>query len=103
LESALLTEFHVLYQNRGFPHPSKVLVVGRENTGAGRYVKLHTAEPPMSESGYLDLGGKFISMDGVPYGLMAVVDVSDGRPSEIEIAVYGEFDWDGEERSWSIG
>jgi hypothetical protein len=38
--------------------------------------------------GFYDLGGRFIEMEGVPNGLMAVVRVLKGVPVEIEVAVY---------------
>jgi hypothetical protein len=102
LEAALLREFHHLYSFKGFPDPASIFIAGRSNTGAGRYVELRTLAAPMPDSGYLDLGGKFIEMEGVSTGMMAVILVRDGKPVEIEIAVYGNAPWDGEEREWSI-
>ncbi len=103
LEAALLKVFHELYGVRGFPTPEQVRVRRRENTGAGRFVDLE-AEVLDSElgDGYLDLGGHFIEMEGIPNGLMAVVRITDGRPEQLEIAVYGNDPWDGQEREWSI-
>lgn len=103
LEAALLKEFHRLYGARGFPAPEQVRVRSRDNTGAGRYVDLVT-EVMESEldNGYLDLGGHFIEMKGVPYGLMAVVYIKDHQPEQLEIAVYGNDTWDGQEHEWSI-
>jgi hypothetical protein len=54
------------------------------------------------EDGYLDLAGRFIEMDGIPNGLMAVVRIKDGQPDQLEIAVYGDTPWDGQEHRWSI-
>jgi hypothetical protein len=102
LESRLLTEFHNLHHQRGFPDPRTITVIGRDNTGAGRYVTLQCLDPCEMEDGYLDLGGRFVEMPGVAAGLMAVVRVSGGRPAELEIAVFGEAHWDGEERQWTI-
>lgn len=103
LEAALLKTFHRLYGARGFPSPERVRVRSRENTGAGRYVDLE-AEVAESEldDGYLDLGGSLIEMEGIPNGLMAVAHIKDRRPDQLEIAVYGNDPWDGEERKWSI-
>jgi hypothetical protein len=102
LEAALLNAFYRLYGARGFPAPEKVRVRNRENTGAGRYVDLHVEVGSELDDGYLDLGGQFIEMEGVPNGLMAVVHVKDHRPNQLEIAVYGNDPWDGHERKWSI-
>ena len=103
LEAALLKEFHRLYEARGFPAPEQVRVRSRENTGAGRYVDLDTDVMESElDDGYLDLGGRFIEMEGMPNGLMAVVRIKDHRTDQLEIAVYGNDPWDGQEREWSI-
>ena len=102
LEAALLKTFHSLYGARGFPAPAWIGVCNRENTGAGRYVDLHVEMASELEDGYLDLGGQFIEMEGVPHGLMAVVRIKDHRPDQLEIVVYGSYSWDGQERKWSI-
>jgi len=104
LEKALLGAFHGLYGRRGFPSPEHVHIRGRNNTGAGRYVLLEAevTDGEELEDGYLDLGGRFIQMKGTPHGLMAVVRIKNHRPEELEIAVYGDGPWDGEEREWSI-
>lgn len=103
LESALLQTFHELYGALGFPSPKCMHVCRRDNTGAGRFVDLDS-EVGESEldDGYLDLGGRFIEMEGIPNGLMAVVRIKDRRPDQLEIAVYGNDPWDGEERPWFI-
>jgi hypothetical protein len=41
-------------------------------------------------------------MSGVPNGMMAVARVKDHRIQQIEISVYGDDPWDGEEREWAI-
>jgi hypothetical protein len=74
----------------------------RENTGSGRYVDLDCAETTQLDDGYLDLSGRFVEMSGVPDGLMAVARIKDHRVQQIEISVYGEDPWDGEERDWKI-
>jgi hypothetical protein len=102
LESALLNEFHTLYAREGFPHPEQVSLLSRENTGGGRYVDLSSPGAAMKRDGYLDLGGKFIQIDGVPNGLMAVVLISDGQPKILELTVYGGDHWDGAERQWAL-
>ncbi len=102
LEAALLKIFHELYGDRGFPAPDMIRVRSRENTGAGRYLDLHVQVESKLDDGYLDLGGQFIEMEGVPNGLMAVVHIKNHRPDQLEIAVYGDDPWDGQERQWSI-
>src|ERR1700758_790446 len=100
LESALLAEFHALYAQDGFPHPAQIALLSRDNTGAGRYVRLSSPDSPLKRDGYFDLGGKFIDIEGVPNGMMAVVLVTDGQLKTLELAVYGEDNWDGIERRW---
>jgi hypothetical protein len=102
LEAALLAVFHELYGDCGFPAVDKVRVRRRENTGAGRYIDLETADEVRLDDGYLDLKGRYIEMSGVPNGMMAVARVKDHRVQQIEISVYGEDPWDGEEREWTI-
>ena len=102
LESALLTVFHSLNAARGFPPPDQFRILRRENTGAGRYVDVQVSADTQLEDGYIDLGGRFIEMDGIPHGLMAVMRIKDHRPTQIEIAVYGNHSWNGEETNWSI-
>jgi len=102
METAVLAVFHELYQDRGFPAPDNVRVRRRENTGSGRYVDLDSARDVHLDDGYVDLGGRFIAMQGVPNGLMAVVRITGHRVQQLEIAVYGEDPWDGEENEWSI-
>src|SRR5216117_4446596 len=89
LETAVLERFHKLYQTEGFPSADSVRVTGRENTGGGRYVQLECNIPVQVDNGYLDLGGGFIEMKGVPNGMMAVALVKDGRLVLLEFTVYG--------------
>jgi len=56
----------------------------------------------MAQDGYLDLGGKYIDIGGVPNGMMAVVLISKGQPKVLEITVYGGDNWDGNEREWAL-
>ena len=103
LESALFREFHVLYSQDGFPPPQEISILKRENTGAGRYLTLSSTRASGLEDGYLDLGGKFIEMQGIPNGMMAVAIIANGSVTQLEIAVYGGDPWDGSERSiWAI-
>ena len=52
--------------------------------------------------GYYDVGGKYIEIEGVPHGMMAVARVAGGMLVEIEMTVYGGYSWDGIERQWCI-
>ena len=101
LENAILQVFFDEYGNQGFPLPGTIKIRNRENTGAGRYVYLHSSAEVRCEDGYLDMGGRFIEMEGVPNGLMAVVSIENSRLDQLEISTYEE-DWDGEERPWKI-
>jgi hypothetical protein len=102
LESALLAEFHSLYSSDGFPPPAHVALTSRDNTGGGRYVGMSAPGAHINRDGYLDLGGKFIEIEGVPNGMMAVVLVEGGKPKVLELTVYGGDKWDGNERSWAL-
>jgi hypothetical protein len=102
LETDLLAVLHELYGDRGFPAPSKVRVLRRENTGSGRYVDLDPLECPQLDDGYLDLAGRFVDMRGIPNGLMAVARIQDHRLLQLEISVYGNDPWDGVEHEWKI-
>ena len=102
LEAGILDEFHKLYGNEGFPERSSIRMVARENTGAGRYVRLHCGQAVDGPDRMLDLKGGFIQMEGVPDGLMAVVTIQGGQVRELEIATYGDTTWDGDEGPWSI-
>ena len=101
LELALLSAFYELHAAVGFPDPSSVQVISRENTGAGRYVMVNHRAGTLQD-GYYDLGGRFIEMAGIPNGLMAVALVRKGKLETLEIAVYGGDGWDGQERQWAI-
>lgn len=102
LEMTTLDFFHRKYSKEGFPHPSDVEIVERLNTGSGRRVVLKTPATIKGFSGYLDMQGHFIEMDGLEQGLMATVSVDDGAIDELEFSVYGEHVWDGGEKSWRI-
>lgn len=102
LESALIAAFHELYGTQGFPAPERIQVKRRENTGVGRYTEIEAEDHVDLDDGCVDLGGRFIEMTGVPNGLMAIAHVRDHRLEQLEIVVYGEDQWDGVERDWSI-
>jgi hypothetical protein len=102
LELSILQVFYEEYGIQGFPSPDVINVNARENTGAGRILSLRTNTRVSCQDGYLDMGGRFIEMKGVPNGLMAVVSVVRSGLDQLEIATYGNDSWDGEERDWKI-
>lgn len=102
LEAAVLNCFYQLYQAHGFPLAEVIRVLRRENTGGGRYVVLECDQQVRLEDGYIDLGGRFIEMEGLPNGMMAVVLVKNKYVQLLEFTVYGGDFWDGEERDWKI-
>jgi hypothetical protein len=101
LEAALLVRFYDLHGTDGFPPPSVFRVRKRENTGVGRYVDFDPLDTQLDD-GYLDLGGGYIEMEGVPDGMMAVVAIRSHRVQQMEIVAYGLVPWDGNEREWKI-
>jgi len=102
LERAVLERFHLLYGDKGFPGANSIRVLGRNNTGGGRYVHLECEAPVALADGYVDLGGSYLESSAVPDGLMAVVLVKGGRITMLEITVYGGGHWNGEEDEWRI-
>jgi hypothetical protein len=102
LERATLMLFHELHGHLGFPSPEMITVTNRKNTGAGRYVSLNSSAQIQGFSGYLDMGGHFIEMEGVESGMMATISIIDEALDELEFSVYGDSFWDGEERLWKI-
>jgi hypothetical protein len=102
LELSILQVFYEEYGIQGFPSPDIINVNSRKNTGAGRILSLWADTRLSCQDGYLDMGGKFIEMKGVPNGLMAVVCVVHSGVDELEIVTYGNDSWDGEERDWKI-
>jgi len=101
-ESALLALFHKLYRQQGFPSPEAIRVLGRENTGGGRYVDLVCWDRVDLEDSYVDMAGRYISMKSLPNGMMAVVQIKNHRVIRLELTVYGGDFWDGNEKDWSI-
>jgi hypothetical protein len=102
LESAVLTLFHELYGDRGFPSPVSIQVRRRDNTGAGRYVELECPGQMDIADGYLDLAGRYIEMKSLPNGMMAVVQIKNHRIHVLEFTVYGGDSWDGTEADWAL-
>jgi len=102
LETAVLDRFHQLYQEKGFTPAESIRVLRRENTGGGRYVDIESDAPVQLSDGYVDLGGSYVELSGLPNGMMAVALVKNGRLMTLELTVYGGDSWDGEERDWKI-
>lgn len=102
LEAAIVAEFFSIYGAKGFPPSSDVRVISRRETGAGRVVGLTSGSLLNFADGYLDMGGRFIEMDGIAHGLMAVISIVGSKLDTLEIATYGDVSWDGCERNWRI-
>jgi hypothetical protein len=102
LETEVLGRLYELHHASGFPSAASIRVLRRENTGGGRYLDLDSDALVHIVDGYIDLGGKFIQMNGLPNGMMAVALVKKQRLKTLEFTVYGGDHWDGEEREWKI-
>lgn len=102
LECDILRLFFELYKSLGFPDLRDIKVLSRYNTGAGRYVYLAPDALIQCEDQFLDMNGAYIEMEGVKYGLMAVVAVTDRKMENLEIVTYGDCGWDGHERPWKM-
>jgi len=102
LETAVLERLHEVHRAVGFPPAKSIRVLRRENTGGGRYVDIDADAEVQMNDGYLDLGGGFIEMEGLPSGMMAVALVQNRRLKVLEFTVYGGDTWDGKERGWKI-
>jgi hypothetical protein len=105
LERAVYDCIRAAHKNLRLPEAGDVVVLDRTNTGAGRFVKLSgitAATCQLGKAGsYLDMGGAFLEIPGVPNGLMAVLAV-DADGAELEIATYGTHSWDGDETGWRL-
>ncbi len=102
LEAAVLERLHELYRAKGFPRAESIRVLRRENTGGGRYVDLKCDVLVQLDDGYIDLGGSYIEMKGLPNGMMAVALIKDARVTTLEFTVHGGDPWNGEEEDWKI-
>jgi hypothetical protein len=102
LETAVLERLHEVHRGAGFPPPGQIRVLKRENTPGGRYVDIASDAEVKANDGYIDLGGRFIEMEGLANGMMAVALVQDRRLKILEFSVYGGDSWNGEERAWKI-
>jgi hypothetical protein len=103
LERSILDTYYKRFMERGFPPPTDFIVVGRNNTGSGRYTRLsHPNETALPE-GRLDIGtyGQ-INMDNIRYGASFWLYVKGHKIFELEIAVNGTEYWDGTERDWEM-
>jgi hypothetical protein len=102
LELSILQAFYEEYGMQGFPSPDDISVNARKNTGAGRIVSLESDARVRCQDGYLDMGGRFVEMEEVHNGLMAVVSIVRSGLDQLEITTYGNDSWDGKERGWKI-
>lgn len=86
---------------RGF-RTDGLRVTRRETTGFGRYTYLEDDYKQELPDGTYTAQGRLIEMEGIRDGLAFVVDVSAGSINYLEIAVYGNQNWDGVERPWAL-
>jgi hypothetical protein len=79
-----------------------VVVVRRENTGAGRFTYLQDLNHQLLQDGTYGVQERLLELEGVRDGAAFVVDVTSKTVRHIEIATYGNESWDGVERGWRI-
>jgi hypothetical protein len=79
-----------------------IVVVRRENTGAGRFTYLQDLNRQPLQDGTYGAQERLLELEGVRDGAAFVVDVTNNTIGHIEIAVYGNESWDGVERGWRI-
>lgn len=103
MEKEILSVFHDEYASAGFPAVERIEVVRRINTGSGRRVMLCSESRIALDDGYHDMAGRYIEIDEVKNGMMAVVSVVANRLEELEISTYGDTSWSGSEEKWAIG
>lgn len=78
-----------------------LVVMSRENTGVGRFIRLHDENQQSLKDGVYEAGGRMVEMEGLPLGLDFAVCVSDGRLDHLELVAPGA-SWDGVERPWRM-
>lgn len=93
----VLAEMHAAV---GFPRPEQINVSNRNNTGNGRYTGIWSEKA-------IDLVGPvqapiMIRLPQVRCGMAAMVFLQEGRLSLLEIVVYGDDYWDGDEKGYSL-
>ncbi len=103
LEEDLFGRYHARYAEAGFPVPTSIRVVSRENTGAGRYTYVDHDGSVEVEDGDLGLGtySTFLSTC-LPAGASFWVYVKAHRIIHLDIAVNGHHAWDGDEGEWAV-
>jgi hypothetical protein len=84
------------------PLIGKIRVLSREFTGVGSYTNFQCPDTAP------DLGDRkisleaLISMPNVPHGMGAILFCENGKPTCLEIFVYGDGNWDGLYEGYSI-
>jgi hypothetical protein len=102
MEKGILSVFHDEYSGAGFPAADRIEVVCREETGAGRVIKICSQGSIALDDGYYDMAGKYIEIAEVSGGLMAIVSIAGSKLEKLEISTYGDAPWSGKEVCWTI-
>jgi hypothetical protein len=100
MEAEILGVLAETHAEAGFPRPEQINVSGRENTGNGRYTDIWFEKA-------IDLVGPVeapvvIKLPQVRYGMAAIVFLRESRLSSLEIVVYGDDFWNGDETGYSL-
>ncbi|MFN3511616.1 MAG: hypothetical protein ACK41C_01115 [Phenylobacterium sp.] len=100
LENDILEVVAEIHAESGFPHPEEINVSSRVNTGGGRNTDIWCANA-------VDLASPVgvpvvIKLPQLRYGAMALVFMRDKRLSFLEIAVFGDDFWNGDETGYSL-
>jgi hypothetical protein len=103
LEQDLFERFHARHAQFGFPAPSDIRVLSRENTGAGRYTHIaHEGELDVPDD-ELGLGTySSFAMTNLHFGASFWVVVESRKASYLEIVLNGPGHWDGTEGEWAV-
>lgn len=102
LEAELLRLFHERHRDKGFPPPKEVEVMGRQNTGFGRFVDLKANARVESEKRTLFIEKCDVLIPTLLNDhLFAIIFLKDHKISLLELSTNGEV-WDGNEEGYSI-
>jgi len=103
LERDLLERFHARYAAEGFPRVDELVVLDRDDFGAGRCVRfLHHGFLHLSD-GELGLGRySQINVPVLEAGASFHARIERGKLADLEIFVNGDGPWDGSETGWTV-
>jgi hypothetical protein len=100
MELYILSQYHLVYKNNGFPKVEDIIVISRENTGAGRYLGIKSNNAVICETRVLDADVivKFSTSDTI---LGSKVWLKGNYLDHLDIYTFGSNGWDGDEEGWS--